>query len=102
MLWCIHCIEAEEVETLRTLNGKAHGEYLRSGKIRILLAGPLFDKTRAHHQGSLFIVESESHEAVVAFFHEDPFNRAGMWSSVIIQAFRCSTASEINLTQLKR
>lgn len=97
MLWCIYCREADDIEDKRQLNSKTHGEYLRSKKLAILLAGPLFDAAGIQHQGSLFIVESDSYESVKAFFYQDPFYCCGIWSSITIHAFRCSSAGQINL-----
>ncbi len=64
-----------------------HQAFLRRNGERILEAGPLLDSDGAG-AGGLWVVEHESHEAVMALVGEDPFWPTGLRRSVRVLAWR--------------
>lgn len=97
MYWTVYCNDAENSHDLRQLKRGEHSEYLRSGKVKILLAGPLLDNNTEVSVGSFFLIENADLKIVKEFVEHDPFFMAGVWASVDIRQFKRSDASSINL-----
>jgi len=87
MLFTIYCIDKDNAAELRAANLKAHGEYLASKPIDIVLCGPLRTHDGVTTIGSLFVVEADSVERVEAFSRNDPLYKAGVWGRREVHAF---------------
>lgn len=84
MKFVILGFDGPDGEAKRKLHRPAHLAYLEplDVKGRVILAGPLTDKT-----GSLIVLEAESLEEVRAFTAADPYVTFGVFSRVEIHPF---------------
>ncbi|MCB8883570.1 YciI family protein [Acidisoma cellulosilytica] len=87
MRFVVHCLDKSGALPLRLQNYEAHKAYLASGVVRTVVSGPLVADDRETMIGSMFIFEADSKDDVIAFNTADPFNKAGIWGSVSINAF---------------
>lgn len=87
MRFVVHCLDREGALPLRLANYAEHRAYLASGPVRTVVSGPLVADDGETMIGSLFILEADSREAVVAFNAADPFSQAGVWNTVHVHAF---------------
>lgn len=87
MLFAIHALDHDDALERRLANYDAHKSYLGASKIKTVVSGPLVADDGETMIGSLFIVEAESRDEVVAFNRADPFAAANVWKSVEIHAF---------------
>lgn len=87
MLYAIWCIDADGAAQTRAANLEAHGKYLASKPIDIVLCGPLRNPDGKTTIGSLFVVEAEGIERVEAFSRNDPLYKAGVWGRREVHAF---------------
>ncbi len=87
MLFAIHALDHDDALERRLANYDAHKSYLGASKIKTVVSGPLVADDGETMIGSLFIVEAERRDEVVAFNRADPFAAANVWKSVEIHAF---------------
>ena len=66
---------------IRKANREAHLEHLKTGGVRIALAGPLLDDDGAMI-GSLLVLDVENREQAQDWADRDPYARAGLFGSV--------------------
>jgi len=88
MLFVMYCLDKPDSLELRMANREDHLKYVGSLSIDIQIAGPVFDETGEQMCGSLFIIEANSIEEVRAAGLNDPYQKAGLFSSVDIRPFR--------------
>ncbi|MEM7077651.1 MAG: YciI family protein [Pseudomonadota bacterium] len=86
MLFALICTDKDNSEDLRKATRDAHLSYI--GNFDIKLAGPLLSDDGEVMQGSLIILETESLAAAQAFAVDDPYELAGLFTSVTIKPFR--------------
>ncbi len=84
MTFVILGVDGPEGARLRPIHRPAHLRRLQDwwAKGKILLAGPLTDKT-----GSLIVVEAKSQEEAEAFAREDPYHVYGIFEKVTVHPF---------------
>jgi uncharacterized protein YciI len=87
MLFAIHALDHDDGLERRLANYDAHKAYLAASEIKTVVSGPLVSDDGETMIGSLFIVEADSRDDVVAFNRADPFAAANVWKSVEIHAF---------------
>ena len=87
MLFAIYCIDKPDAADLRAANLEAHGKYLASKPIDLVLCGPLRTPDGKVTVGSLFLVEADLIERAKAFNLNDPLHKAGVWAREEIHAF---------------
>lgn len=87
MLFAIHALDHDDALDRRLAHYDAHKAYLARSPVRTVVSGPLLADDGETMIGSLFIVEADSKDHVVAFNRNDPFAAAGVWQSVRIHAF---------------
>lgn len=69
---------------LRKAKRAEHLQFLKSsGTCEVKLAGPLLEKEQM--VGTVLIIVAESLKALQGFLHEDPYQKAGLFASVLIQ-----------------
>ncbi|WP_374388923.1 YciI family protein [Sandaracinobacter sp.] len=86
-VFAIHCIDKPMQRELRAATRPDHLAYLESAISQVVLAGPLLDEEGAPI-GSMLLVEFPDRKAAVSFAAEDPYARAGLFSSVAVTAWR--------------
>lgn len=87
MLFMVRCLDHSDALPVRLANYEGHKAYLEEKPIRIVVSGPLLADDSQTMIGSLFIVEADSKGEVEIFSSADPFNAAGVWSSIEIRPF---------------
>jgi uncharacterized protein len=95
MIYALICEELPGALDRRLANRAAHLERLKvlQAEGRLLLAGPhpaidADDPGPAGFIGSLIVAEFASREAAIAWAAEDPYCKAGVFSSVTVKPFR--------------
>lgn len=90
MLFAIHALDRAGALPRRLENYDAHKAFLSDTSafgVGIVMSGPLTADDGTTMIGSLFLIEAESREAVVAFNAADPFAKADVWQQVNITGF---------------
>jgi uncharacterized protein YciI len=88
-LYVLVCNDKPDSLELRLANREAHLAYARGFADRLKVAGPLMDEA-GNMAGSLLILEAESLEGARAFNLDDPYQKAGLFASVQVTAFKAS------------
>ncbi|MBB3148792.1 hypothetical protein FHS21_005240 [Phyllobacterium trifolii] len=87
MHYIVHCLDRPNALADRLAHYEAHKAYLAKATVKTLISGPLLADDNETMIGSLFVLEADSKEAVVAFNANDPFNAAKIWEDVKIHPF---------------
>ena len=88
-LYVLVCNDKPNSLDLRLANREAHLAYARGFADRLKVAGPLLDEA-GNMAGSLLILEAESLEDARAFNLDDPYQKAGLFASVQVTAFKAT------------
>lgn len=72
---------------VRMANREAHLAFVTDGPARLHIAGPLLGEDGAM-RGSLLIFEAESEAALRDWLTDDPYQKAGLFERVEIDAFK--------------
>lgn len=88
-LYVLVCNDKPDSLELRLANREAHLAYARGFADRLKVAGPLLDEA-GNMAGSLLILEAESLEDARAFNLDDPYQKAGLFTSVQVTAFKAT------------
>lgn len=88
MLWAISRVAAPNFAAMREKGLQAHLDYLRSQKDILVLSGATLTDDGKDYVGSLLIVNVSSRAEAKAFVDGDPFQKAGMFTSVTITRMR--------------
>lgn len=87
MLFAVHALDHDDALERRLANYEAHKSYLAASRTKTVVSGPLLADDGVTMIGSLFIVDADSRDDVIAFNRADPFAAANVWKSVEIHAF---------------
>ncbi len=87
MHYIVHCLDHEGAVDKRLANYDAHKAYLASAPVKTVISGPLLAEDNETMIGSLFLIEADRKEDVVAFNSADPFTKSGVWKTVNIHPF---------------
>jgi uncharacterized protein len=85
MTYAVICIDRPDTATLRAQTRLAHLEYINPHRPKMKIGGALLDDAGETRVGMMFAIDLPSREAVEAFMREEPYNRAGVFESVIIR-----------------
>jgi uncharacterized protein len=88
MLWAISRVAAPNFAAMREKGLQTHLDYLRSQKGILVLSGATLTDDGRDYVGSLLIVNVNSRAEARAFVDGDPFQKAGMFTSVTITRMR--------------
>jgi uncharacterized protein YciI len=88
-LYVLVCNDKPDSLELRLANREDHLAYARGFADRLKVAGPLLDEA-GNMAGSLLILEAESLEGARAFNRDDPYQKAGLFASVQVTAFKAT------------
>lgn len=86
MLFALICHDVEEGFELRQQTRPAHLEFLGAKNVRF--AGPILSDDQAKPVGSIVIVECDNLDDAKAIAAEDPYSKAGLFSSVNVHPFK--------------
>lgn len=87
MHFIVHCLDRPNAVQDRLAHYDAHKAYLASASVKSVISGPLVADDNETMIGSLFLLEAETKDEVLAFNAADPFNQAGIWEKVEIHPF---------------
>lgn len=86
MLFVLLCRDKTGALDIRMANRDAHLAYLKSSE-SVVMAGPLLSDA-GDMIGSLLVIEAEDRAAAEAWADADPYNAAGLFDSVSIDAWK--------------
>ena len=87
-LYAITCIDKADAAALRTESRPAHIDYLKTQDDKIVLAGALLTDDGENMTGSHFLVNVPDRAAAETFSASDPFTRAGLFETILINRVR--------------
>ena len=88
MLFAFICTDKPNAGALRAALRPAHIEYMLQAKDRTAFGGPLQHDDGATSRGSIFAIDFDSRADAEAFVANEPYNRGGLFESVIIHRWR--------------
>ena len=88
MLYLIHCLDKAGSSGVRKDNQPAHVAYLKSKPITIVMAGPVVGDDNEAVIGSFLVVEADNRAQAETFSANDPYAKAGLFDSVLINAWK--------------
>lgn len=98
-VWAVHCLDAPGSAALRKELRPHHSRWLRDGRPRPLLYGPLTADATGEVVGSLIVVAAPDRETVERHFAEDPFRTGGVWQQIRVDRFDVSPRSPVRLPE---
>jgi len=89
MLFAVICTDKPgEGLALRQQTREKHLAYLRGLGDVMKTAGPFMNADGTEPRGSLVIIEADSLQAAQAIAADDPYNKAGVFASVEVRAWK--------------
>ena len=85
--YIITCIDKKNSLKKRLANRELHLKYLKSFKDKIILAGPILNKTNKS-KGSVLILKFQNRFELNNFLKNDPYSKAGLFETVNIEIFK--------------
>ena len=85
--YTIHCLDHDDALPMRLATVDAHRAYQARSPIPVLISGPLLADDGATMIGSIFLVEANSKDDMLAYHRADPFYLAGIWKEIRIHPF---------------
>lgn len=86
MLFAFFCTDKTDAGSIRQDNRPAHLEYLKASPV--VVAGPTVSDDGETMTGSLVVLDLEDRAAAEAWAANDPYAKAGLFSSVEIRAWK--------------
>ncbi len=87
MYYCLICSDKPDSLPLRLATREAHLKYWADADV-VRVGGPFLGADEASPNGSLLVIEAESHAEAVKFAEGDPYNVAGLFASIEVRAWR--------------
>jgi uncharacterized protein len=87
-MYAIICFDRPDSAGLRDAHRAAHLAFLNANAARIVFGGPLKHASDGPSTGALVVLDCATREEAESFIAADPFNRAGVYESVSIRAFK--------------
>ena len=88
MHYAAHCTDRPNSAELRAANRLAHRDWLKKYEREVKLGGPYLAADGVTMIGSLIVVEAPDEATARAMFAEEPYNKAGVFASMELRAFR--------------
>ncbi|MBT4888400.1 MAG: YciI family protein [Rhodospirillales bacterium] len=88
MLYAIICHDKNGASSVRAENRPDHLDYLKGFADRAHAVGPMLSDDGADMVGSLLIMNFDSMDDAASFAEGDPYNKAGLFDSVTIKAWK--------------
>jgi len=87
MLFAIYMLDKPDSVELRAQTGKSHAAYMAANETGMRLGGPLFADDQRTMIGSVVIKDFTDRLAAEEFISNEPFNKAGLFETVLINPF---------------
>ena len=88
MLFIVHGLDKPDHLELRKATQPAHVEYVKTQDVKLVLAGPIVAADGETMKGTLLIVDAPDLAAAEAYAADDPYNKAGLFERVDVNAWR--------------
>ena len=88
MLFVLYCVDKPNHGEVRAANRAAHLEYLGGFKDQVVVAGPTTSDDGGAMTGSVLIMDFVDRAAAEDFAANDPYNKAGLFESVTVKAWK--------------
>ena len=85
--YIITCIDKKNSLKKRLANRELHLKYLKSFKDKIILAGPILNKTNKS-KGSVLILKFQNRFELNNFLKNDPYSKVDLFETVNIEIFK--------------
>ena len=85
--YIITCFDKKNSLKKRLVNRELHLEYLKSFKKKLILAGPILNKTNKP-KGSVLILKFRNKLELNNFLKNDPYSKVGLFEKVNIEIFK--------------
>ena len=85
--YIITCFDKKNSLKKRLANRELHLEYLKSFKKKLILAGPILNKTNKP-RGSVLILKFRNKLELNNFLKNDPYSKVGLFEKVNIEIFK--------------
>ena len=89
-MFAVHVLDKPNTLSLRLDTAAAHRNYVETSAqhgVTVIASGPLQSDDGEVMIGSLFIMEAENRDAILAFTAADPYATAGIWGELRIHRF---------------
>lgn len=87
MPYTILCFDKENKPNVRKINRDEHLKYLKNFKKKLLVAGPILDKSGLP-TGSIIILNLDTIQEIKDFIRNDPYYKAGLFKETKILNFK--------------
>ena len=87
-MYAIICFDRPDSAALRDAHRAAHVDFLKTHSAKIAFGGPLKATPEGASTGALIVVDCATRNEAEALIGADPFNRAGVYESVAVRAFK--------------
>jgi uncharacterized protein YciI len=87
-MYAILCFDRPDSAALRDQHRAAHQKFLGETSNKIVFGGPLKSAAEGPSTGALIVLDCATRQEAEAFIGADPFNRAGVYETVSIRAFK--------------
>lgn len=88
MQYVIFCTDKPGHGQVRLDNRPAHVDYLKANQDKLVVAGPCLTDDGEGMIGSMLVVDMADRAAAEAFAENDPYNKAGLFESVVVRPWK--------------
>jgi len=88
MLFAIFCTDKPDSADVRAATRPDHLDYVRAVADQVFFAGPTQNDDGSAMNGSLLVMEFADLAAAKAFAENDPYNKAGLFESVVVRPWK--------------
>ena len=85
MPFAVICLDRPDAGELRAKARLSHLEYIDPHRPKMQIGGALLDDAGEERVGMMFAIDLPSREAVEALMRDEPYNKAGIFESVVIR-----------------
>ena len=85
--YIITCFDKKNSIKKRLANRELHLKYLKSFKNKIILAGPILNKTNKS-KGSVLILKFQNRFELNNFLKNDPYSKVGLFETINVEIFK--------------
>ena len=87
MLFAIYMLDKIDSAELRRQTGKSHAAYMAENENGMRMGGPLYADDHKTMIGSVVIKDFVDRSAAEEFIASEPYNKAGLFETVLINPF---------------
>ena len=85
--YIVTCLDKKNSLKKRLANRELHLKYLKSFKNKIILAGPILNKTNKS-KGSVLILKFQNRFELNNFLKNDPYSKVGLFETINVEIFK--------------